>query len=303
MKLNVFANAKLKYGMDAIAADKELATDIQNVLIWLKFLDSPADGKFGRISSDALKEFQEIMQCKEQGFLSQETAKKLIETSPEKVPQPKIKFGKDLASSIIRYMMNKGYRVSVGSKKYNIVYIEGMDSDGSLNDDAPNEFNDLRLVIQVLDQKPSIIGKWQGTTEPGFYWTDNPMSADGAARIAFGQYKAWTVGIHFGGGSDPHEALVQDAPITVYRDANRDMMRKGDRLDTGMFDINQHWGFDLPSNDISFASAGCLVGRSRDGHIEFMELIKQDVRYQLNPAYKFLTTIIPGDDLVAQFPF
>jgi hypothetical protein len=126
------------------------------------------------------------------------------------------------------------------------------------------------------------------------------MNPEGAARIKFGQYKAWQVGIHYGGGSDPHEALVQAAPITVYRDANRDNQRTGDKTDTGLFDIDQHWGFDLPYNNVYYASAGCLVGRTRDGHREFMSLIKQDRRYQLNKNYLFYTTIIGGDELIAQ---
>lgn len=303
MKLNVFLNANLKYGVEAIAADKELATNIQDILIWLRFLDPPADGKFGPISVAALKEFQQVMQCKEQGYLGPDTAKKLIETSPQDLPKPQLKLSKDLPSSIMKYMLAKGYRIATGTGNYNIVYIEGMNTSGRLNDDAPNQFNDLRLVVQVLNQKPIIIGNWEGTTEPGYYYTDNPMSSKGAARIAFGQYKAWQVGIHYGGGAEPHEALVQTAPITVYRDANRDMIRKGDKLDTGLFDINQHWGYDLPDNDIYYASAGCLVGRSRAGHKDFMALVKQDARYKLNHQYTFLTTIIPGDDLVKQFPF
>jgi hypothetical protein len=123
------------------------------------------------------------------------------------------------------------------------------------------------------------------------------MNPKGAARIKFGQYKAWRVGIHYGGGSEPHEALVQEAPITVHRDFNKDLFRTGDKLDTGLFDINQHWGYDMPRNNISFASAGCLVGRTREGHRQFMKLIKQDKRYQLNKNYLFVTTIIPGDEL------
>jgi hypothetical protein len=199
------------------------------------------------------------------------------------------------------------YRISVGDRKYNIVYVEGMDTDGSLNNDAPNEFNDLRLVIEIPDSNliPIIKGNWEATTEPGTAYTVNPMGRGrefGAARIAFGQYKAWRVGTHFGGGAEPHEALVQDTPISVYRDKNKDMIRKGDFLDTGKFDINQHWGYDYPRTDISFAGAGCLVGRSREGHKDFMALIKQDKRYQRNNAYLFLTTIIPGDNFVEKFP-
>ena len=78
------------------------------------------------------------------------------------------------------------------------------------------------------------------------------------------------------------------------------MIRTGDKLDTGLFGINQHHGFDYFRNDISNASAGCLVGRTRKGHREFMKLIKQASRYQSNSNYKFLTTIIAGDDLEKQ---
>ncbi|HEY9743981.1 MAG TPA: peptidoglycan-binding domain-containing protein [Coleofasciculaceae cyanobacterium] len=299
MNLYDFYKAKREYTFEAIGADKQLATHIQQVLIWLELLDPPADGKFGPISSAALKKFQELMKCKEQGFLGPETAEALIETKPSDLPEPELNLGKDFASRIIKYMKAKNYEIAIGSQQYNIVYVEGIEAEGSVNSDQPNYFNDRRMVIQILEGKPKIIGNWDGTTEPGYYYTYNPVNTKGAARIKFGQYKAWRVGIHYGGGAEPHEALVQDGPITVHRDFNQDMIRTGDKLDTGLFDINQHWGYDMPRNNISFASAGCLVGRTRQGHREFMQLIKQDKRYQLNKQYMFLTTIIPGNELPA----
>ncbi len=305
----------LDYGIEAIAADKELATHIQQVLIWLNFLDPPADGQFGRISSDALVEFQVAISAirpevaEEKGFLGLATAKALIESKPSDIPAPKIDYSlNNLAARLIKYMVEMNYRVSVGDKKYNIIYVEGMNADGTQNSDTPNEFNDRRIVIEIpnADSKPIIKGNWEGTTEPGSSFTYNPMGGRaekyGAARIAFGQYKAWAVGIHYGGGSDPHEALVQKTPISVYRDKNKDMMRTGDFLDTGVFDINQHWGFDYPRTNIKGASAGCLVGRTRDGHREFMAIIKQDIRYQKNKDYLFHTTVIPGDEFLAKYP-
>ncbi|HEY9711434.1 MAG TPA: hypothetical protein V6D48_24720, partial [Oculatellaceae cyanobacterium] len=86
------------------------------------------------------------------------------------------------------------------------------------------------------------------------------------------------------------------------RDFNKDMSRTGDKLDTGLFDINQNWGYDLPDNNISYGSAGTLTGRAREGHREFMKLIKQDERYVANKNYIFTTTIVPADDLVKRFP-
>ncbi|MGL4618347.1 MAG: hypothetical protein ACRCZS_04720 [Chroococcidiopsis sp.] len=205
-----------------------------------------------------------------------------------------------LARRILRWMKSRAMTISQGERRYNIIYVEGMNADGSLNDDAPNCFNDRRLVMQVLNDVPVVIGNWEGTTEPGSYYTISPMNPLGAARIKFGQYAAWRVGTH--GQRDRHEALVQVAPVTVHRDYNRDFYRTGDRITTGLYGINQHWGYDLGFNNISQASAGCLVGRTRQGHREFMNLIKQDVRYQSDRSFIFTTTIIPGDELQEQFP-
>lgn len=202
-----------------------------------------------------------------------------------------------LADRIVRYMEAKGYQVFKLPKHYNIVYVEGMNADGTLNNDAPNEWNDLRLVIEFQDGVPKIVGDWISTTEPGSKFTYNPMNSKGAARIKFGQYQAWQVGFH-GSGNARHEALVQVCPITVHRDFDKNFLRTGDKLDTGLFGCNQHWGYDYPLNDIRGASAGCLVGRTTSGHQEFMGLIKQDARYEANKNYIFFATVIPGDDLI-----
>jgi hypothetical protein len=249
-------------------------------------------------------EFQDVMSpkisglSKEKGFLGKITAKALIETSLGDVPQQPIDLSKnDTAAKIIKYMQAKRYQISTGAKSYNIVYVEGMSENLAPNNDPPNEFNDVRIVLEIVKSVPTIVGKWEGTTEPGTHFTLNPKNPNGAARIAFGQYKAWRVGTHFGSGADPHEALVQVADISVFRDKNKDMIRTGDKLFTGLFEINQHWGFDTPRNDIKLASAGCLIGRTRAGHREFMKIIKQDKRFMSSISYTFLTTIIPGNEL------
>lgn len=300
MKLQEFYSQKLEYGLEVIAADKELAAHIQGILIGHKLLAPPADGLFGPISASALREFQELMKCDESGFLGHDTAKKLIETHPDDLPQRKLNLSNDLASRIIKYMLAKGYHVDRKIGEYNIIYIEGMNPNGTLNSDKPNSFNDLRLVIQIAGGTPKIIDIWEATTEPGSYYSYNPMNPKGAARIKFGQYKAWRIGTHGIGKPETYEALIQVANLTVHRDFNQDMIRTGDKLDTGLFAINQHHGYDYPRNNISYAGAGCLVGRTRQGHRGFMKLIKQDWRYKSNRSYKFMTTIIAGDDLLKQ---
>lgn len=309
MKLQDFLGQDTKFGMEAIAQDPELARQIQIRLVALGLLDPPADGKFGPISTAVLKRFQDLMQCGEPDYLGKVTAEKLIETKPEDIPKPPLDLsGNNLATRLVKYMQMKNYHLATGEKEFNIIYVEGMNADGTLNDDKPNEFNDRRIVLVFESGVPRIVGNWEATTEPGSYYTHNPMNPGGAARIKFGQYKAWRMGMH--GTSAPHRALVQVADVSVHRDFNQDFSRAGDFVETGVFSINQHKGYDLPRNDIYNASAGCLVGRTTEGHLEFMKIIEQDRRYletRVGPpifpgdpserTYVFATTIIPGDEL------
>ena len=200
----------------------------------------------------------------------------------------------ELADRIVAAMRRLNYQVDDDFGCLNIVYVEGMNSvDGTVNDNRANQFNDTRLLIQFIGGKATIVGKWEATTEPGLYWTEHRMNPKGAARIKFGQYQSWMVGSYHG-----TPALLQVAPITVYRDDNEDFKRVGDREDTGMFGIHQHGGYDYPHNDLGRSSAGCLVGRTVVGHEAFMMLVKTDKRYVEDHNYHFWTAVIPVSEIV-----
>lgn len=201
----------------------------------------------------------------------------------------------DLASRIVRAMERRKLFVDRKSGEINIIYLEGANEDGLPNGDKPNEFNDRRIVFTFKGGKPVIIGNWEATCEPGKRYTENTLpGVDGAARIAFGQYRAWQVGIH----RNHHEALVQTGgAVTVCRDVNKDYERDGDRQTTGYYGINQHHGYDMPVNDIGGSSAGCLVGRTVKGHQEFMALVKSDPRYRVNKTFVFSATILPAKEV------
>ena len=183
---------------------------------------------------------------------------------------------------VLKYCKNKGYPIA----NFNIIYIEGCDINGHLNNDAPNQFNDVRAVFD----RTKCLDCWQATCEPGAWYTHTPMNPDGAFRIAFGFHKeAWEIGIH--GNSEPHEALVQVGEVRGFRDYNQDFIRPGDREVRGYYGINQHWGYDMPPGDIGQASAGCLVGRSRFGHQQFMQFCKN------SGLQLFSTIVIPGNEV------
>lgn len=191
----------------------------------------------------------------------------------------------NFAKKISDYMVNRGYKLFTNPGELNIIYVEGVNADGTPNADRMNEWNDRRLV---LNHNLEIVGNWAATTEPGWKYTVKPLNPKGAFRIAFGQYKAWKVGTH-----KDHEALVQVAPVKGHRDRDKNGFRTGDPVVTGTFGINQHWGGDALKVDAW--SAGCLVGQTRVGHRQFLKLVKSDIRYQ--PDYIFWTTVLPGDKL------
>jgi hypothetical protein len=184
----------------------------------------------------------------------------------------------------------------------NIVYVEGMNPDGSLNADKANQWNDRRIVFRIASNgRPEMLVNDQATTEPGSHYTWHPLNPNGAARIAFGQYKAWAVGLHK--GTQP--ALVQREKLRLHRDLNKDGFRSSsDPIDIGKtFGINQHSTRPgTPPEFVDSYSAGCLVGRRWAWHMSFLNIVKQDERYRQNRGYLFISTVIPGDDLVREEP-
>ena len=72
------------------------------------------------------------------------------------------------------------------------------------NADEANKWNDLRLLIRFEGGEPGSrrVGGDDGAGAILDRKSDEPV---GAARIEFGQYRAWQVGMH----RNNHEALVQ----------------------------------------------------------------------------------------------
>lgn len=192
-----------------------------------------------------------------------------------------------------RYLLSKGYKVFNGEP--NLAALEGLNIDGTLNSDAPDLFNDLFLIWDHLDGKPRLLGNYVCTTEPGRFYTDRPLNPNGAARLKFDQYTAWAIGFHQ--NKRDHEALVQVRPVTVHRDRNRDMSRPGDPLDTGLFGINVHHGYDTnPRGSIGKHSAGCIVLPRVNDLRALLGHLKRTPQYQRNRNHVWTISIVAGDE-------
>jgi len=206
------------------------------------------------------------------------------------------------AKRILRYMRKRGYFIASSPDMFNIVYVEGVDADGRPNLDLFDQWNDRRCVIRILPGgEPEMVVNDLATTEPGKYHTQNPSVAQGVARIAFGQYKAWRYGFH----KSIYPALVQTGKVRLHRDMNKNFVRDAsDFIDVGSnFGINQHsTRFNLFPTTVNEFSAGCLVGHRYNYHLSFLHIVKQDYRYVNNTNYRFITTVINGDKLLAEEP-
>ena len=196
---------------------------------------------------------------------------------------------------------------------YNIVYIEGMNPDGTLNDDRPNRWNDLRLLLTLKAEGWQIVHNAIATTEPGDPYTRNPINKKGCARIAFGYHPpAWKRGFHKG----VQPALVQVDRVLIHRDLNRDGLRNrteaafwsevrkgknGKDIHTGINDHTTRPGFNGES--IGMYSAGCQVGKSFEQHMnEFLPLLEKDSRIKHGEIYLYDKWVLPGDKF-SQFVF
>ena len=182
----------------------------------------------------------------------------------------------------------------------NIVYIEGMNQDGSLNQDLPDRWNDLRLLVSKGQNGWIIWHNAIATTEPGAWYTMNPISKKGCARIAFGYHEpAWAEGLHKG----KQPALVQRGRVKIHRDLNRNMKRDRSELaewagpDAG---INQHsTSASFKGKSIGKHSAGCLVEWNLLSHFIFLKFLRVDVRRKITEAegriYLHDSWVLPGD--------
>lgn len=188
---------------------------------------------------------------------------------------------------IVQAMQSHGYRLDIGDDVMNIVYIEGMELDGTPNGNRPNCWDDLRTLIRVHPSgQTELLFACEATTEPGAYWTENPMNPDGAFHIDLGQQTAWVPGSYH-----DHPALVQARNLNGTRDSKRHYARDGAHV-SGLYGVHHHAGYDYPKNNIGKSSAGCQVSRLVSKHLECMDILHSDKRW--SSSFVWTSTVMPA---------
>ena len=158
-------------------------------------------------------------------------------------------------------------------------------------DDAANKGFDLNIVgvrnsatgqkvTNVFDDHITVSYKengvekfhiWPATTDPGKKGVMEYHNAAGVARLVEGQYRgSHTLGLHQG----KYEALKQQKPVKVYRDANRDMVFEESKIQEGIFGINIHKA-GADSTYVENWSEGCQVFKKAADFDQFMAICRK----------------------------
>jgi hypothetical protein len=133
---------------------------------------------------------------------------------------------------------------------------------------------------------------WNATTEPGKKGMLEGKAKGGVARLVPGQYRGvWEIEKHQG----KYEALCQrKGDVTVYRDANKDLVFDETKTETGMFGINIHKA-GRDSTWVENWSEGCQVFKRVKDFDQFMQICKMAAKVHGN---HFSYTLIESKDII-----
>ena len=132
---------------------------------------------------------------------------------------------------------------------------------------------------------------WAATTDPGKKGVMEYHNKDGVARLVPNQYRgSHTIRLHQG----KYEALGQQKPVKVYRDANRDLNYDETKITEGIYGINIHKA-GQDSQWVENWSEGCQVFKRVKDFDEFMKIAKKAAKIHGN---SFTYTLIETKDIV-----
>ena len=165
-------------------------------------------------------------------------------------------------------------------------------------------FEDFIIVFLTLPEKTQTTGchVFKATTTPSNYWLKNFLSNNkkGTAILEEGYHKdCWAFGYHKQDRNRP--ALVQIAPLPVYRDGNGDeeLDYTESTIETkGLIGINFHTRKNASlSNIIGDISAGCQVIKNKQNFEEHFIPYVRTVISRGQKTFSYLLKKVPNSEI------
>jgi hypothetical protein len=177
------------------------------------------------------------------------------------------------------------------NKSYDVNIVGVRNNDPSIADKVTNVFDDI-LTLSFKDEN----GVWQfyswmATCDPGKKGVMEFHNNKGVGRLVPGQYRGvWKIDKHQG----KYDALCQrNGNVTVYRDANKNLLFEEKVTDTGMFGINIHKA-GQDSTWVENWSEGCQVFKRVKDFDSFMSIVRKAAKIHGN---KFSYTLLESTDI------
>jgi hypothetical protein len=181
----------------------------------------------------------------------------------------------------------KGYVWFEGSKDFDVNIVGVRNSDTGKK--VTNLFDDL-ITVSYKENGEWEFHSWLATTDPGTKGVKEFKNVAGVARLVEGQYRgSHAIGLHQG----KYEALRQQKPVKVYRDANRDMIYDDSKIQEGVFGINIHKA-GADSTYVENWSEGCQVFKKAADFDKFMNIVREARKIHGN---SFTYTLIESSDI------
>lgn len=260
---------------------KELQTALSHPSIAL-YNTSDIDGDYGPKTQTAWTAFKRLKKQKDFELIGPGSIKLLLnDIAPSS--KPKLSTTDLLAARVVEVCEARGYELDRRAGATNIFAIEGFSSKTlSKITDTPDRWNDsIGILTFDTSGSPKILCLYEGTTEPGAYYTRNPLNRNGAARLQLGFHKnLWSLGLHRG-----YEALSQVGTATLVRDLNENGKRDDKVSRETNNGINLHTtkttGWRGAFNDfVGQWSAGCVVIKAPNNFKNFIQLLKEGLQYK-----------------------
>lgn len=245
-------------------------------------------GNFGPKTEEAVKAWQTKNGLTPDGVVGPATLAKMgITVDSKPVASKPAAVAKYTATQVKTAVASKGYKWFEGKDlMLNIIGVRN----SSTGQKVTNLFDDHLTLTYTVDGVEHF-HSWPATTDPGTKGVMKFGNKAGVARLVEGQYiDSHIIRLHAG----KYEALGQNKPVKVYRDADRNMVYAEDRTQEGLFGINIH----KAGSDSTFVenwSEGCQVFKKSTHFEEFMAICRKARAIHGN---KFTYTLIESNDIV-----
>ncbi len=171
-----------------------------------------------------------------------------------------------MLQNVIKLLQNKGYKIFSKPFELNIIGIRN-------NKIIANSFNDTINIFYTDDKGVIQFHSFNATTNPGSFWLQHPINKNGTAILKPNQYtNTYAVGLH----RNKYQALIQQKPVTVYRDNDKNIAITLSKEEKGLFGINIHHAAAIgTTKTVDKYSAGCQVFANITDFNLMMQLAKK----------------------------